>query len=225
MRKPRNQKLEKVKEEVTFLTDADQERVRPKNTMKKKGPQRSQSLRAFPGSSRYGLGNTTSFKLLTILDKSRFTVSQTGSVSVLGGDPNPEGTIPGPLLAEGMGGGAGTDGGFCLEEAEGAGGGRFDWMNGEDETGIEARVGLGGLAGSTVMGPDWTLALIRFSISSMSDWEEGWSGTVSRSECDIFFECLGRREVWDLREGRRVRSRDAGGVGREKEGCLGNGNF
>lgn len=169
-----------------FLTDADQERVRPKNTMKKKGPQRSQSLRAFPGSSRYGLGNTTSFKLLTILDKSRFTVSQTGSVSVLGGDPNPEGTIPGPVLAEGMGGGAGTDGGFCLEEAEGAGGGRFDWMNGEDETGIEARVGLGGLAGSTVVGPDWTLALIRFSISSMSDWEEGWSGTVSRSECDIF---------------------------------------
>lgn len=42
-------------------------------------------------------------------------------------------------------------------------------MNGEEETGIEARGGLGGLAGSTVEGADWTLALMRFSISSMSD--------------------------------------------------------
>ena len=64
---------------------------------------------------------------------------------------------------------------------------------------MEARGGLGGLAGRTVVGPDWTLALIRFSISSMSDWEEGWRATVSRSECDI---------VWspefgsDQREGR-----------------------
>lgn len=26
---------------------------------------------------------------------------------------------------------------------------------------------------------DWTLALIRFSISSMSYWEEGWSGAAT----------------------------------------------
>jgi len=78
--------------------------------MKKKGPHRSQSLSAFPGSSLYGLGNTTSFKLLTIRDRSRFTVSQTGSVNVFGGDPNP---LPPILLlpslpADGSGGGAGT---------------------------------------------------------------------------------------------------------------------
>ena len=62
-------------------------------------------------------------------------------------------------------------------------------MNGEeeDETGIVAgRVGLGGRAGRTVDELDWTLALIRFSISSISDWEEAWRGTVSLWECDIF---------------------------------------
>lgn len=61
-------------------------------------------------------------------------------------------------------------------------------MNGdEEETGIVAgRVGLGGRAGRTVDGPDCTLALIRFSISSISDWEDAWSGTVSLWECDIF---------------------------------------
>jgi hypothetical protein len=60
-------------------------------------------------------------------------------------------------------------------------------MNGEGDeetTGMEARGGLGGRAGRTVAGPDWTLALIRFSISSMSDWEDWWRGIVS--PCDIF---------------------------------------
>ena len=57
-------------------------------------------------------------------------MSQTGSVRVLGGEPNPEGEILGPLVAEGMGGGAGTEGGFCFAAEEGAGGGRFDGMKG-----------------------------------------------------------------------------------------------
>lgn len=51
----------------------------------------------------------------------------------------------------------------------------------ETETGMEARGGLGGLAEGTDW---WTLALMRFSISSMSDWEDGWRGMVSL--CDIF---------------------------------------
>lgn len=159
--------------------------------MKKKGPQRSQSLKAFPGSSRKGFGNTTSFKLLTILDRSLFTVSQTGSVSVFGSEPNPaEAMLGRPLPEEESGGATGigteTEGGFWLEVVDEGGGrgGRLDCMNGEEETGIEALGGLGGLAGRTVAGPDWTLALIRFSISSMSDWDDGWSGTVS--PCDIF---------------------------------------
>ena len=54
-------------------------------------------------------------------------------------------------------------------------GGRLEERKGEGETGIEARGGLGGLAGST----DCTLPLMRSSISSMSDWEEGWRGIVS----------------------------------------------
>lgn len=96
------------------MTDADHERVRPRNTMKKKGPHRSQSLKAFPGSSRKGLGKTTSFKLLTIRDRSLLTVSHTGSVRVLGGDPNPEADKSGlPLPETGNGGGVGkTVGGF-----------------------------------------------------------------------------------------------------------------
>lgn len=87
-----------------------------------------------------------------------------------------------------------TGGTFWLEEEEGGGGGggaegggRCDCMNGEGEeetTGMEARGGLGGRAGRTVAGLDWTLALIRFSISSMSDWEDWWRGIVS--PCDIF---------------------------------------
>lgn len=54
---------------------------------------------------------------------------------------------------------------------------------GEDEIGMEARGGLGGRAGRTVAELDWTLAWIRFSISSMSDWEDWWRGMVS--PCDI----------------------------------------
>lgn len=63
-----------------------------------------------------------------------------------------------------------------------------------EETGIVAGgVGLGSGAGRTVDWPDWTLAWIRFSISSMSDWEEECRGTVSLSECDIFSRKVG---VW-----------------------------
>lgn len=96
-------------------------------------------------------------------------MSHTGSVSVFGAEPNPLA----PILEDGGGGGSGTDGTFWLEEG-GSGGGRLDCKNGEEETtGIEARGGLGGRAGSTVAGADWTLTWMRFSISSMSDWEEG----------------------------------------------------
>jgi hypothetical protein len=70
----------------TFFTDADQDSVRPRKTMKK-GPQRSQSLSALPGSSRFGLGMTTSLRLLTMRVKPRLMVYHTGSVSVLGGGP------------------------------------------------------------------------------------------------------------------------------------------
>lgn len=158
--------------------------------MKKNGPQRSQSLSAFPGSSLYGLGNTTSFKLLTIRDRSRFTVSHTGSVNVLGGDPNalaPMFCEPPwellELLITGRGGGTGTEVTLWADDDCGCGG-RFDCINGEEETGIDGLVGLGGRAARTVPGPDWTLSLIRFSISSMSDWDDEWSGMVS--PCDIF---------------------------------------
>jgi len=117
--------------------------------MKKKGPHRSQSLRALPGSSRKGLGNTTSFRLLTILERSRFTVSQTGSVSVLGAEPNPEEE----MSARGGGGGGGTA--ETEDLGRGGGGGRLEEMKGEGaaetETGMEARGGLGGLAEGT----DW----------------------------------------------------------------------
>lgn len=147
----------------TFLTDADQERTSPKKTMKKKGPHRSQSLKDLPGSSLKGLGKTTNFKLLTILDRSLFTVSQTGSVNVFGADPKPEEAIldgpppPVPLeRAEDTGnggnlaaaveaGGIGT--GLVLDEMGGAGAG-----SGEEEIGIEARGGEGGRAGRTEEG-------------------------------------------------------------------------
>jgi hypothetical protein len=59
-------------------------------------------------------------------------------------------------------------------------------MNGDEDTGI--RGGLGGRAGRTVEGLDWMEELIRFSISSMSDWEDAWRGIVSLL-CDIFFFC------------------------------------
>ena len=101
-----------VMSQLTFLTEADHERVSPRNTIKKKGPHRSQSLKAFPGSSRNGLGNTTSFRLLTILDRSLFTVSHTGSVRVFGAEPNPFDAILGRTLPDedGIGGGDGTVG-------------------------------------------------------------------------------------------------------------------
>lgn len=139
------------------MTEADQERVRPKKTMKKKGPQRSQSRKALPGSSRLGLGKTTSFKLLTILERSLLTVSQTGSVKVLGAGPNPEVEISG-RVEEGRGGRE-EEGGFGREGREedlgGAGLGRLELMKGEEVeevTGIEARGGDGGRAGRTVAG-------------------------------------------------------------------------
>jgi hypothetical protein len=86
--------------------------VSPKKTIKKKGPHKSQSLKALPGSSRYGFGNTTSFKLLTILDRSLFIVSQTGSVNVFGRDPNPVAAIlpPAELPVLGGRGGRGAEG-------------------------------------------------------------------------------------------------------------------
>lgn len=169
----------------TFLTEADQERVRPRKTMKKKGPQRSQSRSAFPGSSRKGFGKTTSLRLLTMRARSRLTVSNTGSVSVLGGGPNPS-----PAMATETEEGSGGDdddateeeeenGGSCgLDPATGGGS-----RGGELETGIEARGGDGGRAGSTAAA-EGGAAWMRLSISSMSDCaDEEWSGMVS--PCDI----------------------------------------
>jgi len=127
--------------------------------MKKKGPQRSQSRKALPGSSRLGLGKTTSFKLLTILDRSLLTVSQTGSVKVLGAGPNPEVEISGRVEGGGARGGREEEGGFGRggweEDLGGAGLGRLELMKGEEVeevTGIEARGGDGGRAGRTVAG-------------------------------------------------------------------------
>lgn len=147
--------------------------------MKKKGPHRSQSLIAFPGSSLNGLGNTTSFKLLTILDKSRLMVSQTGSVRVFGGEPKPDPAIL-LLVIDPRGGGIGGLGAAAgvtgAAEIKGVGlgmegGGRLEGMNGGggglEETGMEARGGDGGRAGRTEEGYEW----MRFSISSMSDCE------------------------------------------------------
>lgn len=76
---------------------------------------------------------------------------------------------------DGNAGGTGTEtwAGFC------GGGGMLEVMKGEEETGIDARGGDLGLAGRTVAVDDWIEELIRFSISSMSDWEDGWSGIVS----------------------------------------------
>lgn len=153
---------------------ADQERARPRNMMKKKGPQRSQSRNALPGSSRYGLGKTTNFRLLTILIRSLLTVSQTGSVNVVEDEPNPADAMPERAFDE-----APVDTGVTL------GGGK-----GEEETGMDALGGLAGLAGSTgaedsggggVAG--CTLTFMRFSISSMSDCEDlWWRGIVSLSD-------------------------------------------
>ena len=123
--------------------------------MKKKGPQRSQSLKALPGSSLYGLGNTTNFKLLTILDRSRLTVPQTGSVRVLGSGPNPVAEIP-PPVEEGGGRGGTVDAGLTVAGKGAEGGGRLEGIKGEgveeDDTGIDARGGDGARAGRTVDG-------------------------------------------------------------------------
>lgn len=156
--------------------------------MKKKGPQRSQSLNAFPGSSLNGLGKTTSFKLLTILDKSLLMVSQTGSVRVFGGDPNPDAATPPLLAVDPRGGAVGAAIAGTVKATEGvgvglggAGGGRLEGMKEgigegvEEETGMEARGGEEGRAGRTEAG----LELMRFSISSMSDCELACNGTVS----------------------------------------------
>jgi hypothetical protein len=158
--------------QATFLTEADQESVRPRKTMKKKGPQRSQSRSAFPGSSRNGLGKTTSLRLLTMRDRSRLTVSQTGSVSVLVGAPNPSAAMGMETEAEGSGAdgeNGGTGWGLGVDEGGTAG---------ELEMGMDARGGDEGRAGRTTAAEG--AALMRLSISSMSDLaEEGWSGIVS----------------------------------------------
>lgn len=100
-----------------FFTEADHDKVSPRNTMKKKGPHKSQSRSAFPGSSLKGLGNTTNFKLLRILDKSLFTVSHTGSVRVLGAGPKPSEAMPCLVLT-----GSTED-----DDAGGGGGGGCFW--------------------------------------------------------------------------------------------------
>lgn len=88
------------------------------------------------------------------------TVSQTGSVKVLGAGPNPEVEISGRVEEGGGGrGGREEEGGFGREGREedlgGAGLGRLELMKGEEVeevTGIEARGGDGGRAGRTVAG-------------------------------------------------------------------------
>jgi hypothetical protein len=159
---------------ATFRTEADQESVRPKKTMKKKGPQRSQSRSALPGSSRNGLGKTTSLRLLTMRERSRLTVSQTGSVSVLVGAPNPSAAMGMGMVTEAEGSGAEGEKGGTGRGLELAGGG----TEGELEMGMDARGGDEGRAGSTAAAEG--AALMRLSISSMSDLaDEGWSGMVS----------------------------------------------
>lgn len=107
---------------------------------------------------------------------------------VLGGDPNPTDEIPPPVEGGGGGGGAGLTVAVVVVVEEG--GGRLEGMNGEgvEDTGMDARGGegaRGGGAGKTVV---WIEELMRFSISSMSDWEDGWRGIVSLLdfEWDIF---------------------------------------
>lgn len=158
----------------TFSVVADHERMSPRETMKKKGPQRSQSRSALPESSRNGLGKTTSLRLLTTRLRSRLMVSQTGSVSVLAplvgsGPPNPSGemgTETATMVPE-----AGVENGAAAAVENGslaavvAGGSAED-----EETGMEARGGeeMGRAAGTMVT--CWEgQARARVSISSMSD--------------------------------------------------------
>lgn len=73
-----------------LFSEAVPERVRASTMMKKKGPHKSQSLSALPGSSRKGFGRMTSFRLVATRNKSLFNVSHTGSVSVLYCGPPPK---------------------------------------------------------------------------------------------------------------------------------------
>ena len=144
--------------------------------MKKKGPQRSQSLSALPGSSRLGLGKTTSLRLLTMRARSRLTVSQTGSVSVLGGGPKPSEA----MATETDAGGAAAGGawGTKMGTEEVGSGGLEEAGGGEEEMGMEARGGEGGRAGRTVA--EGGASYMRLSISSMSDCaDDALSGIVS----------------------------------------------
>jgi hypothetical protein len=131
--------------------------------------------------------------------KSRFTVSHTGSVSVLGGGPNP--SAPMGTETDVRTGETETEIGM---EAAGRGGfvGTGAGANaGEEDTGMEARVGDGGRAGRTVAGDG--AAWMRLSISSMSDCaDEGWSGIVSPWLCDMAADERKTRER--AGEGRRI---------------------
>jgi len=136
-------------------------------------------------------------RLLTMRAKSRLTVSHTGSVSVLGGGPN-------PLAPMGTETDAGTGETETEIGMEAAGRGGFVGTGagaGEEDTGMEARVGDGGRAGSTVAGDG--AAWMRLSISSMSDCaDEGWSGIVSPWLCDM---AAGVRKACERAgEGRRI---------------------
>lgn len=108
-------------------------------------------------------------------------MSHTGSVRVLWAEPNPPfemfRLLELPVLTGGGKGAAGTGVGFWLEVR--GGGGMLEGIKWEEETGIWTCGGAGSRAGRTVVGPAWTLAWMRFSISSMSDWEEAWRRTVS----------------------------------------------
>jgi hypothetical protein len=136
--------------------------------------------------------------------RSRLTVSHTGSVSVLGGDPNPSEAMGTDTEADGSGGAGETE--IGMEAPGSAGFAGTGAGAGDEETGIEARGGDGGRAGRTVLeeGAAW----MRLSISSMSDCaDEGWSGIVSPWFCDMAtgageFERARRRGGADLRSRR-----------------------
>ena len=118
--------------------------------------------------------------------RSRWTVSQTGSVSVLIGAPNPSAAIGTETEAEADGSGADEE---AAEENGGSGWGlklAGGGTTGELEMGMDARGGEDGRAGRTAAeeGAAW----MRLSISSMSDFpDERWSAMVSpwAWDCDI----------------------------------------
>lgn len=143
---------------------AEYDSVKARNMMKKKGPHRSQSLNALPGSSRYGFGSTTSFRLVATRNKSLFRVSLTGSVKVLYWGPPPN-----PAPVEGVGPDCtGVENAWLLLETNEGG-------NRGAETGI-----LGGLDGFRAGGTDrgtsraagCTLMWNKLSISSISDCDD-----------------------------------------------------